>query len=249
MRPDMDTPRRQRRTIEEVGHRPYPLPTEPWVMAQTWLQLLFAHWPIPAGAIAPLIPAGLELDTWEASAWLTVSPFAVQGLRPRLLPPLPRFLETNVRTYVRRRDRPGILFFSLDATSRTAVQAARFVYRLPYLPAAGNMTENSGDVSSRIQRRRGGDCLLPRYTPAGPAAPAAPGTLEHFLAERYCFFTRSRGRLLRCEIHHPPWPLAPADAELSLEGLLPPSLPPPTSEPLFHYAARQDVVAWRPMRA
>jgi uncharacterized protein len=248
----MSTSQRQRQTVEEIGHRPYPPPSEPWVMAQSWLHLLFAHWPTAPSAMEPLLPPGLELDTWEGSAWVAITPFAVEGLRPRLLPPVPplsHFLETNVRTYVRRDGRPGILFFSLDATSRTAARAARTLYQLPYFAAEGSMDVADNAVAYRIKRRGQPQVLHADYAADGPAAPAQRGKLEHFLAERYCFYTRSPiGGLLRCEIHHPPWMLAPASGEVSWRHLLPPGLPRPDTAPLLHYAARQDVVAWRPMR-
>ena len=50
------------RALSEVAHRPWPLPTGPWIMAQSWHDLLFAHWPIDAGLLRPLIPAPLEID-------------------------------------------------------------------------------------------------------------------------------------------------------------------------------------------
>ena len=40
----------------------------------TWHDLLFAHWPVPADLVRPLIPPGLQIDTWDGSAWLGVVP-------------------------------------------------------------------------------------------------------------------------------------------------------------------------------
>ena len=37
--------------LDEGSHRPWPLPEGPWVMAQTWHEVLFAHWPVPAEAL------------------------------------------------------------------------------------------------------------------------------------------------------------------------------------------------------
>jgi uncharacterized protein YqjF (DUF2071 family) len=104
-------------------------------MGQTWEDLLFAHWRVPAESLRTLVPLPVEVEEHDGSAWLGVTPFGITGLRLRGLLPLPRvssFLELNVRTYVTDGEKPGIWFFSLDAASRLAVGAARAAYKLPY---------------------------------------------------------------------------------------------------------------------
>src|SRR3954463_8827586 len=148
---------RQGRVLAETGHRPWPLPDGRWLMAQTWEDLLFAHWPLPAEELAPLIPAPLALDTFDGGAWLGVTPFEVTGLRLRGTPPAPlvsRFPELNVRTYVSLDGKPGIWFFSLDAGSVAAVAAARRTYRLPYFRAAMRIRRDGGGIGYRSARRR-----------------------------------------------------------------------------------------------
>ena len=84
-----------------TSHRPWPLPTRPWVMRQTWHDLLFAHWPVDAAALRPLLPEGLHVDTFEGQAWLGVVPFGMRDVFPRgtlAIPGLSAFLELNVRT-------------------------------------------------------------------------------------------------------------------------------------------------------
>jgi uncharacterized protein len=233
----------QGRVLAETAHRPWPVPEGRWLMAQTWEDLLFAHWPLPAGDLAPLVPAPLELDTFDGRAWLGVTPFEVTGLRLRGTPPAPllsRFPELNVRTYVRLGGKPGIWFFSLDAASGAAVVAARHSYRLPYFRAA-------------MRIARGGDCIGYRsarglarlevvYEPAGEPGPAPAGTLEHWLTERYCLYTVDCSHVWRGEIHHPPWPLQAATARFTANTMAPVALP--QREALLHFSRRQDVVIW-----
>src|SRR4051812_43900309 len=91
------------RPFAEIEHRPWPLPERPWLMAQTWSTLLFAHWPVSLEQLEPVVPKQLPIDTFEGRVWVGVTPFLVSGLRPRLVPPVPylsRFPELNVRTYV-----------------------------------------------------------------------------------------------------------------------------------------------------
>jgi len=191
------------------------------------------------------VPAELELDTFEGDAYLGITPFRVANLRLRGLPPVPllsSFLELNCRTYVNRGgEKPGIWFFSLDASSRFAVEGARRLYKLPYFRAAMSPPPR---FSSVRQEGPGEHAWLATYRPEGAAAPAEPATLEHFLAERYCLYAVDEdGRLHSADIHHPPWPLQGATVEIS-RNTIPPEGLEVEGEPHVLYSARQDVLIW-----
>jgi uncharacterized protein len=246
------TAKRQSRTLQRVGHRPWPLPETSWLMGQTWERLLFAHWPVPVESLRRVVPAPLPIDTFEGQAWLGITPFEVSGLRSRGAPPIPglsRFPELNVRTYTSLGGRRGIWFLSLDAASRLAVAAARRAYRLPYFRAAMEIRAGGDEVdygSRRISRDGPGASFAAVYAPDGPLFEAEPGTLEHWLTERYCLYAvDERERVHRAEIHHPPWPLQTATANLVENTMADPQgIELPAREPLLHYAHRQDVVIW-----
>src|SRR5205809_5604562 len=143
---------------DRIDHRPWPLPSGPWVMAQTWHDLLFAHWPVETGALRRLIPRDLPLDTFEGRCWVGIAPFHMSHIHARGLPPLPglsRFPELNVRTYVTLNGKPGVYFFSLDATSRPAVWAARRFYCLPYFYASMSVVARDGWINYDSRRRSG----------------------------------------------------------------------------------------------
>ncbi len=244
---------RQRRTTRETAHRPWPLPADrPWVMGQTWEDLLFAHWPVPAAELRRVLPPQVPLDEHDGTAWLGVTPFEVRGLRGRLTPPAPlasRFGEVNVRTYATVDGKPGIWFFSLDAASWAAVAAARRTYRLPYHRARMRIARDGAGVrfaSERVPADAPPAALDLDYAPTGPVFNARAGSLEHFLTERYCLYTLdAAGRLLRADIHHPPWPLQTATATVRDNTMAAPlGLALDRDPPLLHYAARQDVVVW-----
>lgn len=250
--------RRDVSVIDQTGNRPWPVPDEPWLMAQTWRDLLFAHWALPAQAVSRILPASLALDTFDGSAWIGVTPFEVTGLRPRgglPLPVLSRFPELNVRTYVTVGEKPGIFFLSLDAASLPAVLGARRAYRLPYFRARMAIEREHGVVryaSDRASLDGEPAVFRAEYGPAGDTEPALPGSLEYFLSERYCLYTVDEaGRPLRGEIQHPPWPLQPASASIALNTMTRPwGLELPAEPPLLHYAAIQRVLIWplRPAR-
>jgi uncharacterized protein YqjF (DUF2071 family) len=224
-------------SLRETEHRPYPLPERRWTMGQTWQDLLFAHWRVPHDVLRPHVPERLELEQHDGAAWIGLTPFRVAGLRLRGAPPLPllsSFHELNCRTYVRAGDRPGIWFFSLDASSRAAVAAARSAYRLPYRHA--RIDAGAGSFSAETD---GGGSFEAHYHGVGMPASAEPATLEYFLAERYCLYAGDGE--MRAEIHHAPWPLQAAEAEVEHRGIAPVEV---EGEPICHYAGRQDVVIW-----
>jgi uncharacterized protein YqjF (DUF2071 family) len=241
----LETPSRQARVVEEVEHRPWPLPDAPWSNAQTWHEIAFLHWRVDEAALRPLVPDGLEIDMHDGSAWLGVVPFRLGGLRLRGVPPVPllsSFPELNVRTCVTRAGRPGVWFFSLDAGSRFAVEAARRLYRLPYRLARMSVERRGGWV--HYDSARPGAVFSGRYRGVGETFHARPGSLEHFLTERYCLYTAGGGELYRADIHHAPWPLQPGEAGIELNTMAPAGVELPDEEPLVHFAPRIDVVVW-----
>ena len=241
--------------MQEVAHRPWPLPAGPWVMAQTWHDLLFAHWPVDLGALRLLLPPQLQIDTCKGQAWLGVVPFRMTGVRLRGMPALPwlsAFPELNVRTYVTCGGKPGVWFFSLDAGNSLAVAIARAWFHLPYFRARMSCIEMAGWIryqSERTHRGAPAGLLAGRYRPVGEVFSASHGTLEYFLTERYCLYVADRrGRVIRGEIHHPPWPLQEAEAEFTRNTMAEALGIALISRPLLHFARRQDVLVWPPQR-
>jgi uncharacterized protein YqjF (DUF2071 family) len=245
-------PERFPQAASALDPRPYPPPCVPWIMKQVWHDLLFAHWPFDPAAVRPLVPAPLPLDTFAGCAWIGVVPFRIAGLRPHALPPLPlvsSFPELNVRTYVTLDGKPGVFFFSLDAASRLAVEAARLLYRLPYAKARMSVARCGEEVAYRSVRtdsRFPAAELRARYRPVGPVALARPGSLDQWLTGRYCLYTIDEtGATRRCEIDHPPWPLQPAAAEFEENTMVCPlGLTLTAVEPLLHFSRRLPVHVW-----
>ena len=157
------------------------------MMRMRWVDLLFAHWPMPVEALRPLVPPMLEIETFDGIAWLGIVPFRMEDVAPRFLPAPPlagRFPELNVRTYVRHRGRSGVWFLSLDAASRFAVEGARIGFHLPYFLARMSAQRDGSWIEYRSERAdaRGREALLDgRYRAIGPPAVAARGTLDAWL--------------------------------------------------------------------
>lgn len=225
-------------------------------MTQRWNDLLFAHWPVAADELDLLLPEGLVADTFDGSAWVGIVPFWMDRIQMNGAPMVPganRFAELNLRTYVRQRNSniAGVYFFSLDAANPIAVAVARMVFQLPYFWAKMSV-RHRGDrdlvYSSERLFSRNPARFRAVYRSLGPGSPdpTSPGSIEYFLTERYCLFTTdSRGQLHRGNIHHLPWPLERAEAEIEINdlaaahGIRLPKVP-----PLLHYARELTVYVW-----
>jgi uncharacterized protein YqjF (DUF2071 family) len=227
-------------------------------MAQRWNDLLFAHWPIPVAEMTRLIPAGLEVDTFDGYAWVGVVPFWMDRVRTRAfgqrcvtVPSTGTFCELNLRTYVRSRitGLRGVYFFSLDAASALAVIGARMLFHLPYfLARMSSRIESDGIVkySSRRLLSRRSVRFEARYRGLGNVAGSSRnGTLEYFLTERYCLFATHAGKVLVGHIHHLPWPLEAAEGEIDINELpAAHGITLPDRPPVLHFARQLDVYIW-----
>ncbi len=228
----------------------WPLPQRPWLLAQSWHHLLFAHWPLPLDQLRPRIPAGLEIDTFGGSAWIGVVPFEMRHVRARSLPDVPglsAFPELNARTYVRHDGLPGVWFFSLDADHWPAVITARQTFHLPYFKAVMQAQQHGNWMEYQSYRTHSGApaaVFRGRYRPIAEAVWSTPGSLEYFLTERYYLYAADRaGRLYRAAVQHVPWPLQAAEAEISVNTMVHDLVLPDTA-PLLHYAQCIDVLTW-----
>jgi uncharacterized protein YqjF (DUF2071 family) len=244
--PDVDVAERVAATLE---------PDQPVLLHQNWHHLLFLHWEVPAAELQRMIPPELTIDTLDGNAYVGLVPFTMTGVRPVLTPPLPwvsNFHEVNVRTYVHRDGRdPGVWFFSLDASSAIAVAAARAAYKLPYFHANIDFTASHGPIPTVSFGSKRDDPNGPqpahgrlRYQPMdGIVQAASPGTIEHFLVERYILYTTDADRrLYRARVHHQPYPLQRAEIlELDETLIWAAGIKRSEAIPLRHYAAEVNV--------
>jgi uncharacterized protein len=238
-------------SLARLDHRPWPLPRGRWTMRQTWRDLLFAHWPVPVAAVRHLVPASLHVQESDGTSWLGIVPFRMTGVMKRHLPSMPgvsAFGELNLRLYVERDGKPGVWFLSLEASNMLAVWAARRFFYLPYVKARILIEPVGAGFRFRSERLGPGPHVRfsATYRPLSPPEEARPGTLEHFLTERYCLYSQSPGgALYRAEVHHLPWPLQVASAEIEPAELLRPhGLQVEGPPALLHFARRLDVMVW-----
>jgi len=229
-------------------------PELPVRIHQSWHHLLFLHWEVPAAEIQKLLPNGLEVDTFDGLAYVGLVPFTVTGTRPvglPSIPPISDFREVNVRTYVHRAGKdPGVWFFSLDVSSWVAVEAARLVSHLDYFQSKIDVEIGPGplpriDFESHRTDERGqkpASCSVRYGAVEGPVGTATPGTIEHFLVERYVLYAARGQQLFRGRVHHAAYPIQHAELDRLDETLIWASgIRRSDAVPMRHYAATMDV--------
>ncbi|MER6028794.1 DUF2071 domain-containing protein [Streptomyces sp. NPDC001851] len=215
-----------------------------------WQTQTFLHWAYPPEEVRRLLPDGLVVDTYEGSAWVSLTPFVMADVRPPGFPAaLPAFEETNLRTYVRGPDgREGLWFLSIEV-SAPVMLAARAI-GAPYHLGRLALSRRE-DVQAYTGTRRGGG---PRYRVAvRPGEPIRPTHRDVWLTSRWRCFSRRLGMLWETPVEHEPWPLREAhlvDVEETLVSAA--GLPPPAAQPLLHFSEGVHGVRFglsRPVRA
>lgn len=202
-----------------------------------WLTQTFVHWPFPPEAVRALIPRELVVDEFEDAAWVGLTPFVMADVRPpgvpAAAPGMPTFAETNLRTYVRRRDgRDGVWFLSIEV-AHPLMLAARAI-GAPYSPGSLSVTWSGDTVSYAGSRWAGGPSY---HLVVRPGEPVEPTDRDVWLTSRWRAYTHRFGMLWETSVEHEPWPLATAAVEVLEETLtMAAGLPAPLGEPLVHFS-------------
>ncbi|MDR3616279.1 MAG: DUF2071 domain-containing protein [Candidatus Obscuribacterales bacterium] len=230
-------------------------------MSQNWVNLLFAHWKIPVETLRTHVPRQLQIDLYEGEAYVGVVPFRMSRVKLRGLPTveyLSEFLELNVRTYVTVDGRPGVYFFSLDASNDVAVQIARTWYHLPYFKAQMKLTEQittTGAANDWIeycstrQNNKGLNNFKASYRPITPIELSKPSSIEAFLTERYCLYVLdSKDRVCRGDIHHRQWQLQKAEARFEVNTMGKQYDFDFSQPPILHFSKHIETIEW-PIKA
>lgn len=153
-----------------------------------WRHVLFASWPIEPDRLAERLPAGLEPDTYEGRAYLSVVPFTNVGVRPNPLPSAVgvRLPELNLRTYVRLAADPSK---GADVTAERVENTTADGVGATDATADGDehatTTENETDDTTAIgveNATTDGDVTRPSIDEGGAAARSAGGRGVYFFS-------------------------------------------------------------------
>lgn len=238
--------------IKNTAHPYCSMPSKKWIMRQSWKNLIFVHWPLNPERLRMHIPPSLQIDTFNGSAWLGIVVFEMGGIYPRGLSTLSitsAFPEINVRTYVRYNEKPGVYFLSLDVGDWASLTIAKRWLHLPYHPAKISIQKlKSTFHCSSIRQSSKHEPIIYEgiHTPISEIFFPQEGSLDHWLTERYCFFsTNKKARLYCCEIHHAPWPLQLGKTEVKQNTLFSPfHIDLTGTQPITHFSKGVDSLIW-----
>lgn len=221
-------------------------------MVQQWRDLAYVHWRYDPQVVAALLPEGLEVDTFDGSAWVGLIPFSMRGIGLPRLPAVPyfgSFPEINVRTYVRRNGIPGVWFFSLDVNRLIPAVVARTTYLLPYCWGHASNRIDDGVLRSDVERRWPSRARSRTAVRIGQPI-AQPDDLAVFLSARWGLYSKGLfGGLMYAPVDHEPWPLHSASLESIDQNVVEAAgLPSPTGEPHVMFSPGVSVRIGRPRR-
>ena len=180
------------------------------------------NYEVDEALLAPLVPAGVELDRWRGRLYVSVVGFRFVDTRVLgiAVPGHTRFDEVNLRFYVRREVagdvRRGVVFIRELVPRRAIAFVARVKYNEPYRAVRmRHVIESVGDrrTAREYAWRAGRAWARVRATTLGDPRPLAVGSEEEFITEHYWGYTRQRdGGTIEYRVEHPRWNVWQADS-------------------------------------
>ena len=177
-----------------------------------WKNLLMLNYAVDAEMLQRYVPAGTELDRFAGKFYVSLIGFEFNHTRiaGARVPFHQSFEEVNLRLYVRRGERRGVVFIRELVPKRAVVAIARAVFGENYACARMShlveMDVHSGDTTAKFSFGSGSDlCSMHLETIGEPLVPADE-SLAQFITEHYWGYARSSdGTTLEYEVQHPRW--------------------------------------------
>ena len=241
------------RSVRLVSHVVCPNPVKRPVMKQQWRDLAYIHWEYEPEEVQALLPAGIEVDTFDGKAWVGLIPFSMRNISFPLIPPVPyfgSFPEVNVRTYVKRNGVPGVWFFSLDVNRLIPAFFARATYFIPYCWGKASHKKTEAKLLTSVARRWPSKSSSHIELSIGERI-ESPSELAHFLSARWGLFSQGfGGRLRYAPVDHEQWELYSASIDMLDDKLVTAAgLPAPRGEAHVMFSPGVSVRIGKPRRA
>jgi uncharacterized protein len=179
-------------------------------LSAEWRQLLMANYVVDEELLSPYLPVGTVLDLFEHRCYVSLVGFLFQNTRLRSIrvPFHVNFEEVNLRFYVRRGDRRGVVFIREIVPRRALQLVAKHIYGEPYVtaPMRHELRRSGEELAVNYGWRMGGRWHQLQTTASSAAAPVPHGSEEEFITEHYWGYTARRGGWTsEYEVSHPRW--------------------------------------------
>lgn len=175
-----------------------------------WRKLLMANYVVEERLLSRYVPAGTVLDLHEGRCYLSLVGFLFQNTRLRgfRVPFHVEFEEVNLRFYVRRGDRRGVVFIREIVPRRVLQLVASTFYGEPYItaPMRHEWRQSASEHAVGYGWKVGGRWHGLEARTSLKANPVGLGSEEEFITEHYWGYTARRGGWTsEYEVVHPRW--------------------------------------------
>ncbi len=177
-----------------------------------WINLVMLNYVVDPSLLQPLVPFGTELDQHDGKTYASLIGFEFNNTRVFgvSIPFHRSFEEVNLRFYIRRGSRRGVVFVS-ELVPKLAITAiARFAFGEKYscVPMSHRVQSRANDdvVEAEFSWGVGASrCTLQLETKGAGFLPAE-ASHSQFITEHYWGYAAKRnGGSLEYEVQHPQW--------------------------------------------
>jgi uncharacterized protein YqjF (DUF2071 family) len=176
-----------------------------------WTNLVMLNYAVDPSLLARFVPSGTELDRFEGATYLSLVGFEFNRTRVFGLPvPFHQsFEEVNLRFYVRRAGKRGVVFVR-ELVPKFAVAAiARLAFNENYSSVAMShrVESHGGDrVEAEFAWRTRTNRSVMRIETEGASFLPGEGSVSQFITEHYWgYAAQPDGGCLEYEVQHPRW--------------------------------------------
>lgn len=185
---------------------------KPFLTAE-WTHLTNITYAVDPSCLEPYLPRGLELDTIDGKAFVSLVPFnffntRIKGIK---VPFHVNFPEMNLRFYVKHKERRGVVFVREYVPRFFVAFIANTVYNERYsIARMKNILDVShGEITMRYEiRLRGKEYFIEVNAANDPWLPGE-NSPEHFFKEHDLGFTSANGKTSYYVVEHPLWEAYP----------------------------------------
>ncbi|AEE49772.1 YqjF family protein [Haliscomenobacter hydrossis] len=186
----------------------------PFLTAQ-WRRLLMLNYAIEPDVLLPYLPAGVELDWWNDTCYVSLVGFRFVDTRVMGMgfPGHRNFPEINLRFYVRYRDpelgwKRGVVFLRELVPVPTITWVANALYRERYktVPMQYRWEESKDQLEVEYSWKQKGRQHLFSAITSAEALDMPPGGEAEFITEHYWGYARwDAQRTMEYAVEHPRW--------------------------------------------
>lgn len=179
-----------------------------------WKHLLMLNYSVSPSMLQPFVPAGTEIDSFQGKTYLSLIGFEFNRtcLAGIPIPFHQSFEEVNVRFYVRRDSKRGVVFIRELVPKRAVAAIARWAFNENYhrVPMSHciKARPNGEIASAEFTWGSGASRCVMSIETEGPSCVPSEGSLSQFITEHYWgYAAQEDGGCIEYEVQHPRWPV------------------------------------------